>query len=212
MNETSPRHVRSEPAQGPSAAEAPWTDLDPPQPLDDPAPAKRAPSGHRVTQETLDRMAELRRQGATHQDIAARLGCSERTVRRYAGRVERQLVPPPPKIPEDPEAQRAELVDWYTRMLGRSWDRVPSVALIDEAIRQLAKRVRELTPETLRLVTARHEMRLQLFKEAIGPLLRDYSKFLEVVRFLEQFPDHRPLFWSPHGGWIQGDDDEPENP
>lgn len=45
----------------------------------------------RVTQEKVDQMAHLRRQGLTFADIGARLGCSERTARRYAGRVEPRL-------------------------------------------------------------------------------------------------------------------------
>lgn len=209
---TGPRHVQPASGGGPLAAEAPWTDLDPPEPLDGPPTVKRTATSHRVTQEALDRMAGLRRQGATLQDVAAQLGCSERTVRRYAGRVERQLVPPSPQIPEDTDAQRAALVGWYTKMLGRLWDRFPSVALVDEAVRQLVERIRSLRPETVRLLMQSPKMQFQLFREAVGPLFSDYAAFEQVVHFLQQLPDHKPLFWRPGRKWIQGDDDEAGDP
>ena len=49
------------------------------------------PTRHRVTQGMVNRMAELRRQGLTFQEIGARVGCSERTARRKVGQVEPQI-------------------------------------------------------------------------------------------------------------------------
>ena len=212
MNVTGPRDVRSASAEGPATAEIPWTNLAPPEPLDARATEGRTATGRRVTQETVDRMADLRREGTTLEDIATQLGCSERTVRRYAGKVEREIVPPPAKMQEDPESQRVALLERYTEMLKSLWDRFPSVSLADEAIRQLAQRIHGLRPETLRLLGPNRTMRLQFFKEAVGPLFDDYAAFEEVARFLEQFPDHKPLFWRPRGEWIPGDEDEAGQP
>ena len=63
----------------------------------------------RVTQESIDQMAVLRRQGLPFEEIGARVGCSERTARRYAGRVQPQLhlpeANPEPEV-EDPRRMR----------------------------------------------------------------------------------------------------------
>jgi hypothetical protein len=63
-------------------------------------------SGRRVTQETIDEMAALRRQGLPFEQVGARVGCSERTARRYVGHVEPELSLPPSKTEpntEDPQ-------------------------------------------------------------------------------------------------------------
>lgn len=157
-------------------------------------------------------MAQLRRQGVTFQDIGARLGCSERTVRRYAGNVQRQIELPAGKAHQDLDAAREDLVEWLTQTMEQLWDKWPSVAFIDEANRQFGERVAGMRPETLRLVARNPKMRLQLFREAVGPLYGDYATFESVVRVFEQFPDHKPMFWRPHGEWVQGAGDEAEDP
>lgn len=170
------------------------------------------PEGRRVTQETVDRMAEFRRQGVTFRDIAARLGCSERTVRRYAGNVQRQLILPPVRASEDPAARRERLAEWFSWTMEHAWDRWPSVAFIDEAIRVFGERVAAMRPETLRLVVRNRRMMVQLFREVVGPLYTDYATFEQVVQVFEQLPDHRSMFWHPHGEWVQGTDDEAQDP
>ena len=208
MNNSCPRHVRSATSEGPPARQEPWTDLDPPEPSYHPAETARPAMRRRITQAALDRMAELRRQGATHQDIAAELGCSERTVRRYAGKVERQLVAPPARVPEDVEDQRAELLDRYTEFLHSAWQRFPSVALLDESIGELDKRLRAMRPETIGLVATDRRMRSHLLIEVVAPLFRDYETFLQVEQLLQRVGDPRPLAWSRDAKWKQDDADE----
>lgn len=48
----------------------------------------RGPTRRRITQETIDQIGDLRRQGHTFAEIGARLGYSERTARRYVGNAE----------------------------------------------------------------------------------------------------------------------------
>jgi hypothetical protein len=61
------------------------------------------PERRRVTQETIDEMAALRRQGLPFEQVGVRVGCSERTARRYVGHVEPELSLPPSKT--EPNAQ-----------------------------------------------------------------------------------------------------------
>ncbi len=153
-------------------------------------------------------MADLRRQGATLQDIAAQLGCSERTVRRYAGKVERQLVTPPARAAEDVEECREQLLSWYTAFLHAAWERFPSVHLIDAAIRDLSKSLKEMRPETIRLVAADRRMRSRLLIEVVAPLFQDFDLFQKVEELLNKFGDPRPMAWRRDGKWRRDDEDE----
>ena len=77
-------------------------------------------SRHRVNQEMVDQMADLRRQGLTFKEIGAHLACSERTARRYAGQVEPQIqLPPATPEPEadDPRRLRERLARWFSNFL-----------------------------------------------------------------------------------------------
>ena len=79
--------------------------------------ANEGSSRRRVNQESVDEMAELRRQGLTFKDIGLRAGCSERTARRYAGMVEPRIqLPGTAAEPQHKEAAvlRDELSRWHS--------------------------------------------------------------------------------------------------
>src|SRR3989304_6035688 len=80
------------------------------------------PWRHRGSQEDIDAMAELRRQGLAFAEIGARQGLSERTARRYVGRVEPRLKLPQRDDPEpdaDPGALRERFAREFMEILYR---------------------------------------------------------------------------------------------
>ncbi len=81
-------------------------------------PADRS-GRRRVTQDSIDEMTALRRQGVTFRDIGARLGCSERTARRFVGQVLPQLHVPraTPELETDPRALRERLLSEFIELL-----------------------------------------------------------------------------------------------
>jgi hypothetical protein len=141
----------------------------------------RAPDAprHRVTQETVDEMAALRRQGLTFRDIGGRLGCSERTARRYAGSVQPhiQVATENPEPDVDPKRLRERLARCFAVMLHTGWKRWGSVTFVAEANRQMLERLSNTDPETLRLLGQDQRLRQRLFEEVVVPLYHDFASY-----------------------------------
>jgi hypothetical protein len=139
----------------------------------------------RVNQESVDAMAELRRQGLTFKEIGARLGCSERTARRYARRVEPQIQLPPPTPepePEDPRRLRERLARWFSDFLYEfPGDPRPreSVRFLAEANRMIGERLGLLDPLTLELLSKDVGLRRRFLKETIGQLYGDFRSHVQ---------------------------------
>lgn len=141
----------------------------------------RAPDAprHRVTQEIVDEMAELRRQGLTFRDIGGRVGCSERTARRYAGNV-RPHIHVPTENPEpdvDPRGLRERLARGCAVMLHTGWKRWGSVTFVAEANRQIQERLANTDAETLRLLGQDQHLRQRFFAEVVAPLYHDFASY-----------------------------------
>ncbi len=142
-------------------------------------------SRQRVNQETVDQMAEFRRQGLTNEEIGARLGCSERTVRRYAGRVEPQIqLPPATPEPEaeDPRQLKEILARWFSDFLYKYPDHPHpnlSVRFMDTAVREFRKVLEPVDALTLGLLSKDHALRLRFVRESIGWLLAAYKRHIE---------------------------------
>jgi Homeodomain-like domain len=139
----------------------------------------------RVNQETVDEMAALRRQGLTLDEIGARLGCSERTVRRYAGRVEPQIhLPPATPGPEavDPRVLRESLARWFSDFLYR-FEEFPqpcmSVRFMSESTRLIRERLAEMDKLTLELVSRDRAMKDRFLKEVVGPVYADFRNYIQ---------------------------------
>jgi len=125
-------------------------------------------------------MAELRRQGLSFEDIGARLGCSERTVRRFAGRVEPRLQLPAADYETetpDPRQMRSWLArhfrDWVYRFDGIPAPRL-SIAFLAEATRAIEERLDGLPALTLELLMKDPALRIRFLEESFGWLYRAY--------------------------------------
>ncbi len=160
----------------------------------------KGPTRHRVTQGMVNRMAELRRQGLTFQEIGARVGCSERTARRKVGQVEPQVTLPlnRPEPERDPDALRERLAGIFAAHLQKGWERWPSARFVAEANRQFQERLVEMDTQTLYLVSVDGRVRSKLFLEVAGPLYRD---FVSITRMREQLAgsglDLSQMEWRP---------------
>jgi hypothetical protein len=158
------------------------------------------PTRHRATQGMVNRMAELRRQGLTFQEIGARVGCSERTARRKVGQVEPQVKLPQnrPEPERDPDVLRERLARIFAAHLQKGWERWPSARFVAEANRQFQERLAEMDPQTLHLVSVDGRVRSKLFLEVAGPLYRD---FVSITRMREQLAgsglDLSQMEWRP---------------
>ena len=141
---------------------------------------------HRVTQETVDEMAALRRQGLTFKEIGQRVGSSERTARRYAGRVQPQLQLPPANLEpevEDPHQMRERLARWFSDFLyKRNGDPRPreSVTFLAEATRMIWERLDAIDPLTLELMAKDGELRKRFVLEVLGELYSDYKLLVHM--------------------------------
>lgn len=204
-----PRHDQAVTVAGPSASRPESGDG-----LKRPRPGRSGPpieaSGRRITQKMVNLMADLRRQGFTFKDIAARVGCSERTVRRYVGHVATQVEAPPDGAPPDLDAERirAQLIHRFTPWLEDEFEVCRSVTLIDEANRRLEARLARTHPETLGLLEHNQNMQWQFFCEIVGPLEHDLRRSDPTGRVGATedppvmwhplaFPDEGTLTWQP---------------
>jgi hypothetical protein len=151
----------------------------------------------RVTQESVDQMADLRRQGFTFREIGNRVGCSERTARRYAGRVTPKIEVPGPATIEDADVLRQRLGDRFGEAVHLCWSKCPSVLFVDEAIRQFRAELAVMDVKTLRLLDRDQRMLNQIFRQVVEPLARSYLSFQDAADFLQQVDPETPRFWRP---------------
>lgn len=172
----------------------------------------------RVTQETIDEMAPLRRQGLTFKEIGARVGCSERTARRYVANVQPQLHLPQatPELETDPRVLREELLsefidilyrDTRLRSLTLTWHRVdenshraeyggpPSILFLNEAERLLGERLESIGDLALSYLARDMRSKRRFMREVVGFLYTDYvgwHEFAQNIGFCETGEDWRP--------------------
>ena len=152
----------------------------------------------RVTQETIDQMADLRRQGLTHKEIGERTGCSERTSRRYVGNVEPQLQLPQrnPEPETNPRALRERFAAEFLEILYADkelrsftvvwhkldadsaeaiWGGPPSILFLSEAERLIRERLDGLGDLALRLMARDRRSQDRFLRETVGWLYQDYT-------------------------------------
>lgn len=165
--------------------------------------------GRRVTQETIDEMAALRRQGLTFEEIGVRVRRSARTARRYTGKVQPQLHLPQenPDLDTDPRTRRARLIseflellynDRRLRSLTFTWQRVddstqqavyggpPSILFLSEAERLIREQLEDLNPNALGYLALDERSKHRFLREVVGPL---YSDYVVWHQFSESFDD-----------------------
>ncbi len=135
----------------------------------------------RVTQEMIDEMTELRHQGLTHKEIGKRMGCSERTSRRYVGKVEPQLHLPgrhPEPEAEDPRQLRERLARRFSEVVYNAQVNPrprESVAFLAESNRMIWERLAEMDPLTLALLDRDPELGTRFLREVLSHLYADFS-------------------------------------
>ena len=185
----------------------------------------------RVTQETIDQMAEFRRQGLTHKEIAERTGCSERTSRRYVGKVEPQLRLPernPEPEAEAPRQMRERFASEFLEILHRDerlrsftlrwrkvdedtheaiWGGPPSILFLSEAERLIRERLDGIGDLALRLLARDKQSQRRFLREVIGSLYADYVQWHQFAQnFGEIGEDWRPPQERPPSEEIDEDD------
>jgi DNA-binding CsgD family transcriptional regulator len=185
----------------------------------------------RVTQETIDEMADLRRQGLTHKEIGERRGCSERTSRRYVGKVEPQLQLPERNPEPEAEAPRqmrerfaSEVLeilhgDERLRSFTLRWRKVdedtqeaiwggpPSILFLSEAERLIRERLDGLGDLALKLLARDKQSQHRFLREVIGYLYQDYVAWHQFAQnFGETGEDWRPPQERPPSEEIDEDD------
>lgn len=171
-----------------------------------PGPARQIGPNRRrrVTQETIDKMAALRRQGVSFCDIGERLGCSERTARRYARTVRPQLRLPAAtsELEADPRELREHLAAEFIGVLHRderlrsltvTWHQdddstqtaeyggPPSILFLSEAERLLRERLDRIGVLALRLLAQDKRSKLRFMRETVGWLYWDYVLWHEFA-------------------------------
>jgi hypothetical protein len=169
--------------------------------------AVKKPAGapkRRVNQEAIDEMAELRRQGLSFADIGARLGCNERTVRRYVGHVQPQLhLPEAVPVPEvqDPRRLREALARGLSDTLYNlraSPQPSLSTAFMAEATKLIQEGLEEVPPLTLELMQQDEELRKNFLRSTIGALYADYKQWANWgEEWYGRFPVESVVTWRP---------------
>lgn len=170
-------------------------------------PPKGKPRGRRVNQERIDKMAALRRQALSFEEIAERLGCSERTARRYVGHILPALQRPrqDPDPGTDPRELRAQLLKkllrWayidsgvravtmvYRPVPGRSdtwepeYDLPPSIAYMNAAEKLIREALAKLGEHSIRYLPADFESQVRFFRETLGWLRSDYIWYHKLAQ------------------------------
>jgi len=186
---------------------------------------------HRVSQEDIDGMAALRRKGLPLAEVGARFGLSERSARRYVGKVEPRLNLPGPASEEtedDPQALRDRLAREFLDALYRAprlnsltvtihkvgpgaenweWGGPPSILFMNEADRVIRAALDDLGALALRLLAQDKRSKARFLRERIGWLYWDYVHHHEFVQNLgETGEDWRPPRERPEVEPLEGDD------
>lgn len=173
-------------------------------------------SRHRVSQEDIDAMAELRRHGVALAEVGARRGLSERTARRYVGKVEPKLNLPAPRIEpgRDPAILREQLIEALLDAVYRDrrlnsltltkrisspgnedwiYGGPPSILFLNECEKLLRERLNGMEPIALRLLAKDPRSKGRFLREVLGYLYQDYVFHHEFAhKFLETGEDWRP--------------------
>jgi len=161
-------------------------------------------------------MAELRRQGLGFAEIGARRSLSERTARRYVGKVEPQLtLPQGDAEPEtDPRALRERFARDFLEILYRDkrlnaltmrlrkigpdaevaeYGGPPSILFLNEAERLLRERLDSMGVLALRLLARTKQLQARFLRETVGSLYSDYVAWHRLANtFAQTGEDWRP--------------------
>jgi len=145
-------------------------------------------------------MADLRLQGLTFEDIGTRVGCSERTARRYVGHIEPRIEPPGADAPIELDAEKLQvnLAKAFAELLMEGWNRWPSATFIAETNRLLRERLERTDLETLQLLARDQRIRSQFFLEVFAPIYGDFTACRHADEIFQRTSfTNKPFFWTP---------------
>ena len=161
-------------------------------------------------------MAELRRQGLGFAEVGARRGFSEKTARRFVGKVEPRLtLPQGAAEPEtDPRALRERFARDFLEILYRDrqlnaltmrlrkigpdaeiaeYGGPPSILFLNEAERLLRERLDSMGVLALRLLARTKQLQARFLRETVGSLYSDYVAWHKIAnKFGKTGEDWRP--------------------
>jgi hypothetical protein len=161
-------------------------------------------------------MAELRREGLGFAEVGARRGFSERTARRFVGKVEPRLTLPQGNAePEtDPEALRERFARDFLEILYHDkglnaltmrlrkvgpdtrvaeYGGPPSILFLNEAERLIRERLDSMGVLALRLLARTQQLQGRFLRETVGSLYSDYVSWHRFSNmFGETGEDWRP--------------------
>src|SRR5439155_4336475 len=176
----------------------------------------RRPGRGRVSQEDIDAMAELRREGLGFAEVGARRGFSERTARRFVGKVEPRLTLPQgeAETETDPRALRERFAREFLEILYRDerlnaltmrlrkigpdaeiaeYGGPPSILFLNEAERLLRERLESMGVLALRLLARTKQLQARFLRETVGSLYSDYVLWHKIAnKFGKTGEDWRP--------------------
>ncbi len=180
-------------------------------------------------------MAELRSQGLTFGEIGNRQGFSERTARRYVGKVEPRLRLPQGDDPEpdtDPATLREHFAREFMEILYREprlnrlhvtkrptgpgaeewiYGGPPSILFLNEAEKLIREGLADLGPLSLRLLARDEGLRHRFLRARVGWLYSNYVGWHQFAQnFGETGEDWKPLHEGPPMERVD-DLDEEEN-
>ena len=137
----------------------------------------------RVNQDALDQMITLRRRGFTTADVAARVGCSERTVRRYTRGVNPQLTPPDPG--------ELDLTRWCIEKSQALRTQAKfDVSGMDRVIRTIHAELAKLDPDTRKWLQADEGARWEFLTTMVWKVaIRTIQDQRAIDEFCKQFPN-----------------------
>ena len=152
-------------------------------------------------------MAELRRQGLGFAEVGARRGFSEKTARRFVGKVVSRLTLPQgdAELETDPRALRERFAQDFLEILYRDkqlnaltmrmrkigpdaevaeYGGPPSILFLNEAERLLRERLDSMGVLALRLLARTKQLQARFLRETVGSL---YSDYVAWHRFANKF-------------------------
>ncbi|MGH7593046.1 MAG: hypothetical protein ACRELE_04235 [Gemmatimonadales bacterium] len=186
----------------------------------------------------IRQIESLRLQGFSFKDIGTRVGCSERTARRYGAGVKPKLQLPgekPDLASMDPGPIRAALLTQFMEALYQDkslrevtvvWHRdpdprstfwaaeygnPPSILFLNEAERQLRRALDALGPHSVRMLARDVRSKGRFLRDVVGDLYADYISWHQFQQEFEPDIIRAPL-WRPPSERPQEPDIEYSNP
>ena len=147
----------------------------------------------------IERMVALRRDGFTMKAIAAKVGVSERTVRRYVRGVEPNIKMPSELNSDEFMAASYDLVLAHRRGLvaaaSESWDEPFEFGFdrVNDAMKELRELLAGMEKVSVRRLETDEALRAEFFREFLRNLAREWAAELNTIRQWRRFQEAADL-------------------